>query len=68
MAVNRTGKAMKCDVCRLDTRLYFYKKERLVYALCQSCLRVQDQLDEFKNYQKLLDQIDQGYITKDDLQ
>jgi hypothetical protein len=62
-----TGRTMKCDVCQLDTKLFFYKKENLVYALCKSCLRVQDQLDEVGRYQRLLENIDKGWITKEDL-
>jgi hypothetical protein len=58
---------MKCDVCRLDTRLYFYKKDNLIYGLCKSCLRVQDQLDEIGKYQKMLQMISDGEITKEDI-
>ena len=59
---------MKCDICELSTRLYLYKKERLIYSLCQSCLRVQDQLDEINNYNKMLNKIVNGDISREDFQ
>lgn len=57
---------MKCDICELDTRLFFYKKDKLIYSLCKSCLRIQEQIDEVNRYQKLLKAIDEGFITKED--
>ena len=59
---------MTCNVCRLNKKLYLYTKDNLIYALCLLCLKTQEQIDVAKDYQNLLEQIDKGYIAKEDLE
>lgn len=48
---------MTCNVCNLNKDLYLYTKNDLVYSLCNSCLRVQEQIDEINQYQRRLNNI-----------
>jgi hypothetical protein len=67
MAANRTGEAMKCDVCRLDKKLYLYTKDTLIYGLCLLCLKTQEQIDIARDYSQMLQMIADGEITKEDI-
>jgi hypothetical protein len=58
---------MRCDVCRLDKKLYLYTKDNLIYGLCLLCLKTQEQIDIANDYSKLLQMIADGDITKDDI-
>lgn len=45
---------MKCDGCELSKKLFLYAKDNLIYSLCQSCLKVQDQIDELNRYKRTI--------------
>jgi len=45
---------MKCDGCELSKKLFLYTKDNLIYSLCQSCLKVQDQIDELNRYRRIV--------------
>lgn len=62
---NRT---MTCNICNLNKDLYLYNKDNLIYSLCKSCLKTQDQIDEINNYNKMLNKIVNGDIRKEDFQ
>jgi hypothetical protein len=66
MAANRTGKAMKCDICKLDKKLYLYIKDTLIYGLCLLCLKTQEQIDIARDYKELKEQL-YNNMLKDDL-
>jgi hypothetical protein len=67
MAANRTGEAMRCDVCKLDKKLYLYTKDTLIYGLCLLCLKTQEQIDIARDYKELKEQL-YNNMLKDDLQ
>ena len=61
---------MDCNICELKGKLYLYTKGDLIYSLCARCLRTQEQIDEikhYKNYEKMLQKIANGEITRADV-
>jgi len=57
---------MRCDVCRLDKKLYLYTKDNLIYGLCLLCLKTQEQIDIAREYKELKEQL-YNNMLKDDL-